>query len=474
MGTLAVLAALAPAPALADAPATAELRYNPASSSPRFDKPASYWLWFAGQTRGGAISVTASKRLLRIRDADAPITPSGLCHSVEEREVACPMKRNAFALVHVQGGLGQDAFRLAGNLHDVLPHNAIDFDVEGEGGADVLYGSPSPGFDVRFGAGDGSLLEGGPSRESMTAGVGRQTVIGRGGRDGLVSTVGPPSPGDVFDGGPGTDSIQYTPSQTTVSVDLAAGSDSRGDQLTSVENVFANVDEATIAGDDGPNDIGGDLLWHGTVEGRGGNDRLTIVDGTLKGGPGDDFLNARQGVLDGGPGNDHLEQWGNAGDVRCGPGIDTLARLGAVTLVRRSCEWLSPDGGYTIVAHQPVDVTADGLARFRLTCDVVGWLYCRETAGIGRERSSGYAPRLHRTRVLRSGASTTIDVPLPAPVQTRLQEGKHPVVWVYVREELGMRRQRPFDESWRLSYKTPLKPGDQRELPGASAQPAGP
>jgi Ca2+-binding RTX toxin-like protein len=115
---------------------------------------------------------------------------------------------------------------------------------------------------------------------------------------------------DAFDGGSGSDWVDYSSAPKRVKVDLAfkAAEDGRGshDHLNDIENLKGTEHKDEIWGTDGPNEIwalgGDDTVWA-----RGGDDALYGGSGNdcLRGGDGDDDLF-------GGDEEDHL--YGDSGD----------------------------------------------------------------------------------------------------------------------------------------------------------------
>ncbi|MEQ8501788.1 MAG: calcium-binding protein, partial [Sneathiellaceae bacterium] len=161
---------------------------------------------------------------------------------------------------------------------------------------------------------------------------------------------------DVYDGGAGTDLVDYVNAAGGVAVDLgsgATGGAAAGDSLAGIENLRgSNGFGDTLAGDGGANlihGLGGDDSVAGgaggdTLSGGNGADSLDGGDGgdTLAGDAGDDVLAGGLGAdrLDGGAGNDtasyadaaegvraHLFYGGQAGAAALGDtfgGIENL------------------------------------------------------------------------------------------------------------------------------------------------------
>src|SRR4051812_30856971 len=79
------------------------------------------------------------------------------------------------------------------------------------------------------------------------------TYYGLGGDDWLKSGLA----ADLFDGGPGLDTIDYGRESAGVLVDLATGVGARGDQLVSVENLVGSTFADTLGGTAGANVLAG-------------------------------------------------------------------------------------------------------------------------------------------------------------------------------------------------------------------------
>lgn len=147
--------------------------------------------------------------------------------------------------------------------------------VVGSEHADTLTGSAGP-----------DVLIAGPTRLSIG-----DVVRGLGGDD-VLGVQGEAQ----ADGGPGSDAVTYEFSTVTL-VDLRTDSDSRGNTLTDIENVFGSnwSTGITIHGDEGPNVIGGSA-GPDEIFGYGGDD---VLDGRF----GDDTIDGGEGTdtIDGGP-----------------------------------------------------------------------------------------------------------------------------------------------------------------------------
>lgn len=124
-----------------------------------------------------------------------------------------------------------------------------------------------------------------------TAGV-SNTFLGNGGNDTFFAF----GDGDKFDGGSGSDSVDYISALSGINVTL--GSSSGSDELVSIENIYASLNQDTLIGDSNDNILDG-RDQNDTLNGMGGND-------TLLGGSGNDTLIGGSGAdtLDGGTGQD--------------------------------------------------------------------------------------------------------------------------------------------------------------------------
>ena len=188
-----------------------------------------------------------------------------------------------------------------------------------------------------------------------------ENVLGSSFGDVLLGTVGD----NVFDGGPGIDTADYSATTLGVAVDLSvAGPQDTGtagnDTLTAMESVTGGSGRDALAGGPGPNTIsggagndsllasaGGDVLdggagsdtidyssrppgvvvnlTAGTGSSSGDVDLITTVE-NVTGGSGADLLigDAAGNTLDGGPGVDRLRGLAGADSLVGGTGVDTV------------------------------------------------------------------------------------------------------------------------------------------------------
>jgi Ca2+-binding RTX toxin-like protein len=141
-----------------------------------------------------------------------------------------------------------------------------------------------------------------------------QVAFQRGGN--MSDTIMASSGDDTYDGGRGTDTLDFSAMSSGVIVDLAAGTATGpGNQkLIAIENVVGSSGDDVITGNSGANVINaGD--GDDVVDGGAGNDRMTGVagDDILIGGAGNDRVSGGDGndVIIGGAGNDTYD--GGAG-----------------------------------------------------------------------------------------------------------------------------------------------------------------
>ena len=140
------------------------------------------------------------------------------------------------------------------------------------------------------------LVRGGEGIDAIFVERGAVTAYGDGGDDSFMSGAG----ADTFDGGDGTDWVSYLLSTKGVTVDIAAGTSSDGDQLSSMENVDGSNFADKLSGDWQSNYLAG-RAGNDVLDAGGGND---ILDGgtgndTLKGGAGDDiyFIDSASDII---------------------------------------------------------------------------------------------------------------------------------------------------------------------------------
>lgn len=152
-----------------------------------------------------------------------------------------------------------------------------------------------------------NLLEGTSGDDTLRGLGGDDTLRGLGGDDRLIDHSG----NTEFDGGSGTDTVNYYSFAGAISASLSTGTSSLGDTFEGVEYLWgSNFGDDVLRGDDGANYLRG-FEGNDSLHGLGGSD-------TLEGGGGDDLLSSLSGGnhFDGGAGRDWVSYFGSATDVR--------------------------------------------------------------------------------------------------------------------------------------------------------------
>jgi Ca2+-binding RTX toxin-like protein len=221
--------------------------------------------------------------------------------------------RQDVAQIAVEAGGGDDVVRIdetGGTFTDTIPTT-----IEGEGGADSLFGSVGPAT-LDGGAGDDSLF-GGRGGETLVGGSGSDVVDGNQGAD--VALLGSGDDTFVWDPGDGSDSVEgqggadtlrFNGSNIGERVELSAN----GGRLRLVRDVAAvTMDTAGVERVDF-NALGGaDVV---TVDDLSGTDvRQVNVDESATPGSGLGDGQADQVIVRGTDGNDRIDVSGDAGAV---------------------------------------------------------------------------------------------------------------------------------------------------------------
>lgn len=225
-------------------------------------------------------------------------------------------------MANITGTAGNDRADLGGT------------DLVGTGAADTIMGLA--GSDRLDGRGGNDILDGG---------AGLDTILGGAGDD-LVRDIGPAG---WYDGGTGTDILDFSGMTASGAFDLAAGTGRFGASTPSGAGAFTMTNFESFWGG-----RGNDFVWgsaagnelrggagNDTVFGRGGADTLRGEDGAdyldggaqadwLDGGAGDDFLYGGDGddQLYGGDGDDELYGGAGADFLAGGLGNDVIDGLG--------------------------------------------------------------------------------------------------------------------------------------------------
>ncbi|MFC1458422.1 cadherin-like domain-containing protein, partial [Microvirga arabica] len=128
----------------------------------------------------------------------------------------CEIGDNAVAGFEiVRGGSGQDTISGSGG-NETLQGGAGDDRMDGRGGNDALDGGD--GYDGLDGGEGNDTLSGGAGNDMLTDGTGQDIVRGGAGND--VVRAAADGEDDVFDGGDGCDTLDYSASEGGLTVDL--------------------------------------------------------------------------------------------------------------------------------------------------------------------------------------------------------------------------------------------------------------
>lgn len=181
----------------------------------------------------------------------------------------------------------------AGGGDDSVGGSDLAEELYGNAGDDIMAGK---GGDDRLDGGDGGdRLSGGAGSDKVSAGAGNDTVVGD--LDGVA---------DTYDGGSGTDTIDYSAAQLAVMVDLVEGvaesTEIGTDHITGFEVIEGGAGSDVLAGSSRAETIHGNQ-GDDSISGGAGNDRLfggggndTIADGEgndcVSAGDGDDLVQA--------------------------------------------------------------------------------------------------------------------------------------------------------------------------------------
>ncbi|MET0529650.1 MAG: VCBS domain-containing protein [Microvirga sp.] len=208
--------------------------------------------------------------------------------------------------------------------------------------SNVLTGTN--GNDLIDGRGAEDVLNGGAGNDTLIGGGDSDLALGGAGDDRFVATLRDGN--DIYWGGSGSDTLDFSNMLAKVTVDLgllgfASGSEIGRDLVFEIENVTGGQGGDSISGDSAAN----------VLDGGGGSDKIDAGGGndTVRGGSGNDTLNGEWGndVLTGGAGNDVMDG-GSGNDIfvfAAGFGNDRITGFDA-----------APAGGQDLL-----DVTAFGL-----------------------------------------------------------------------------------------------------------------
>jgi Ca2+-binding RTX toxin-like protein len=211
----------------------------------------------------------------------------------------------------LSGGGGSDIL-IAGTGNDTVQGDAGSDTLDGGDGDDNLTGGE--GNDVIMAAGGSDCLLGNDGSDILFDGTGNDAVHGGSGSDYVVAAAD--AANDVYDGGEGRDTLDYSAAAESLTIDLgnaiANGGDTGHDQIANFEDVVGGSGpDHIIAGSTSLSMSG--RAGNDCLEGGAGNDAISDGTGcdTVRAGGGDDrVLAAADEANDsysGGAGQDQLD-----------------------------------------------------------------------------------------------------------------------------------------------------------------------
>lgn len=195
----------------------------------------------------------------------------------------------------LRGTAGDDVY-VGGDGDDTASFYRSDAAVAVDLGAGTATGEGNDelrGIENVTGTNFADTLTGDEGDNFLYGGIGTDNYDGAGGNDTLQGSM---AGGEHLAGGTGSDTVRYEcdgRQQSPLEVDLMTGTDSTGNTLAGIENVWSGC-RGEVSGDDGPNR----LFVPGVLNGRGGDDVLegSSTDDTLNGGDGNDVLDGAGGT----------------------------------------------------------------------------------------------------------------------------------------------------------------------------------
>ena len=341
---------------------------------------------------------------------------------LDDPRVLCA--RTGAAVITARLGEGADHLTLGTN---------IDGFVNGGGGNDILRGGRG-----------GDLIEGGPGNDELRAGAeiengfenlprdddlrggdgddrftvdgaGTSRIQGGNGSDTLEASATRPS-ADLFDGGPGTDTADYTERGAAVTLRLSPqatapddGQPGEGDDLDNVERLIGGRGADTLEVRNSPLALTPRTTW--SLSGMQGSDTLRVfgdIRSSLDGGVGTD-------TVTGGSTTDTIfSRDGELDTLSCGAGLDTVTS-DLPDPVGGECENVN-DGEVTEGRHvrfpARARVRSNGTLSVRLRCPRVRG-GCRGRLDVRLDRGGTAFGNDTRYRI-RPGRAATVTVRLPA------------------------------------------------------------
>lgn len=311
-------------------------------------------------------------------------------------DFACPVSGPSAPMVLFSGSDGADDFvnntrtmsvAFGGTGDDRLVATTASAMFFGDGGADILVGSPlfdtlegGPGDDLIFGAEGSDIVDAGGGADTVLGGAGNDTIEGGPGADTIFGQEG----SDTLQGGGGEDFLSGG-----LGFDVVDGGFSN-DEIhggSNPDTLLGGLGDDRIFGGDGTDTIdgggGADTVVGGsgndTIEGGLGADTIFGQQGAdfIQGGSGEDYLSGGLGsdFIDGGSNNDEIfggsnddSMIGGLGDdfLFGGVGNDLLCGGGGADELRGG------DGDDSLYGEDGVDVLLGGTGTDDLQQDVPG------------------------------------------------------------------------------------------------------
>ena len=210
----------------------------------------------------------------------------------------------------ISGGKGDDRL-FGGDGDDVIFGDQGDDRIDGEAGHDLVFGGAGndvvtggAGDDKLFGEEDADQLAGGTGDDILSGGEGSDVVLAEEGDDTVIGDTDQAA--DTYDGGDGTDLIDYSAATSSISVNLAeeqaSGCEIGTDVIADFEAVVTGSGDDCVTGSDACEEIttgdGDDYIEDGAgrdvIEAGVGNDvvkaALDAVADSYRGGEGKDTL----------------------------------------------------------------------------------------------------------------------------------------------------------------------------------------
>lgn len=217
------------------------------------------------------------------------------------------------------------------NIENIKGSKAADT-ITGDSEANTLWGNE--GADTLSGGVGNDVIYGGADNDKLYGGVGSDSLYGDAGDDSIVIAAADVDGSyDIYDGGSGSDTIDYSILSTDLTVTLngssagtatTSNSNIGADALYNIENVIAGSGNDTLNGETQANMLIGNA-GNDTLKGGGGADIL-YGDDIANSLSGNDVLEGDDGddTLYGGQGDDTLRGGADNDTFYGGSGIDTL------------------------------------------------------------------------------------------------------------------------------------------------------